>query len=271
MDGLLRGREERVQDLAAAEVVSVPAWRPSIPAARSSSRYAEKVRRPRRTWSALERLAEEFVLLQREVELARQPGADGPLHCARVRGESLLLDVLRLAAAAQAGIEKRDELRGVLSAYQAKAQAIGLAESLELAELYERRAMSCTRRHVTSSWRSNASPSSSGRFVSAGGIVTACARSGCDGIVEADGYCNVCGLAPVGGSCGSPPGAARPGRVAHRSRTAPRRASARVERPGCDGTVEADGYCNVCGLAPAGRPCGSPPTPSPPRRSFLRW
>ena len=60
----------------------------------------------------------------------------GPATALVVRGESLLLDVTRLAAAAQAGIEARDELRGVLAAYQAKAQAIGLAESLELAELY---------------------------------------------------------------------------------------------------------------------------------------
>ncbi len=115
----------------------MPAWRLSIPAARSSNRCAEKVRVPDDTWSALERLAEEFVLLQRDVELARQPGADGPCNALVVRGESLLVDVTRLATAAQAGIEKRDELRGVLTAYQAKAQAIGLAESIELGELYE--------------------------------------------------------------------------------------------------------------------------------------
>lgn len=137
VDGLLRGREERVQDLAAAEG-GVSAGRAAVDSCRTQlNRCAEKVRVPDDTWSALERLGQEFVLLQREVELARQPGADGPCNALVARGESLLVDVTRLATAAQAGIEKRDELRGVLTAYQAKAQAIGLAESIELGEIYE--------------------------------------------------------------------------------------------------------------------------------------
>ena len=136
VDGLLRGREERLQDLAAAEG-GVSAGLTAVDSCRTQfTRCAEKVVVPDDTWSALERLAQEFLFLRRDVELAGQPGADGPCNVLVVRGESLLLDVMRLAAAAQAGIEKRDELRGVLTAYQAKAQAIGLAESVELGELY---------------------------------------------------------------------------------------------------------------------------------------
>jgi len=136
VDGLLRGREERVQDLAAADA-GVSAGLAAVDSCRTQlERCAEKVLVPVDTWSALERLAEEFGLLRRDVEVARQPGADGPVTALVVRGESLLRDVLRLSAVAQSELEKRDELRGVLSAYQAKAQAVGLAESLELAELY---------------------------------------------------------------------------------------------------------------------------------------
>jgi len=136
VDGLLRGQEERSQDLAAAEG-GVSAGRAALDSCRTQlTRCAEKVLVPDETWSALERLGEEIRVLQRDVELARQPGADGPCTALVVRGESLFLEATRLATAAQAGIGKRDELRGVLEAYQAKAQAIGLAESLELGELY---------------------------------------------------------------------------------------------------------------------------------------
>jgi serine/threonine-protein kinase PknG len=82
--------------------------------------------------------------------------------------------------------------------------------------------------------------------------VTACARSGCDGVVEADGYCNVCGLAPVGGSKRVAEGGSATGSG---GQPLPKGAPAgvgRCERSGCDGAVEADGYCNVCGLAPVG-------------------
>jgi hypothetical protein len=136
VDGEVRGREERSQDLAAAEG-AVRAGMEAVDSCRTQlTRGAEKVLVPDESWSALERVAQELRLLQRDVELARQPGADGPCRALVVRGEGLRRDVARLAGAAQAGIAKRDELRGVLTAYQAKAQAIGLAESLELAELH---------------------------------------------------------------------------------------------------------------------------------------
>ncbi|HEX9040975.1 MAG TPA: tetratricopeptide repeat protein [Trebonia sp.] len=40
-------------------------------------------------------------------------------------------------------------------------------------------------------------------------------------------------------------------------------AAACTQTPGCGGTIE-DGYCNVCGLAPAARPAASPGRPAPP-------
>ena len=45
-------------------------------------------------------------------------------------------EVTRLAATVGSGLQTRDELRGVLTAYQAKAQALGQAENVELGELY---------------------------------------------------------------------------------------------------------------------------------------
>ena len=100
--------------------------------------------------------------------------------------------------------------------------------------------------------------------------MTACARSGCDGIVEADGYCNVCGLAPVGGSKRVVAEAGAAGSIGQRPASGAPAGVGPCERPGCDGIVEADGYCNVCGLAPVGgskRVAGRPR--SPPRRWFL--
>ena len=74
---------------------------------------------------------------------------------------------------------------------------------------------------------------------------TACDRPGCDGAIE-DGYCTVCGLAPVPALAGpAAPAAGAPPPAAP------------CDRPGCGGAVE-DGYCTVCGLAPAGGPATRP-------------
>jgi serine/threonine-protein kinase PknG len=87
---------------------------------------------------------------------------------------------------------------------------------------------------------------------------TACARPGCDGAIE-DGYCTVCGLAPAAGPTGPaspaggapqpPAGLAPASGPAGLATGAPQPATA-CERPGCSGAIE-DGYCTVCGLAPA--------------------
>ena len=91
---------------------------------------------PDDTWAALERVAQDYDRLARDAGLARQPGATGSCAALAVRAEGLMEEVTRLAGTVVSGLQARDELRGVLSAYQAKAQALGLAESVELGELY---------------------------------------------------------------------------------------------------------------------------------------
>lgn len=73
------------------------------------------------------------------------------------------------------------------------------------------------------------------------GAGTPCAWAGCDGTLEADGYCDTCGRsAPT--TAPSPAG------------TAPAAAGGGCRWPDCDGTVEADGFCDTCGRSapPAG-------------------
>ncbi|MQS14355.1 protein kinase [Streptomyces kaniharaensis] len=72
----------------------------------------------------------------------------------------------------------------------------------------------------------------------------ACVRPDCTGTgtIDADGYCDECGLAPAGASTGTataaPPQTAGPGSPCPRD---------------CSGTIDADGYCDECGLtAPGG-------------------
>ncbi len=74
----------------------------------------------------------------------------------------------------------------------------------------------------------------------------ACARPGCSGsgVIDADGYCDECGLAAV------------PGAV-----TVPSGAGAACTR-GCTGTIDADGYCDECGLTAEPAAKGGPSVPS---------
>ncbi|MBF9070427.1 serine/threonine-protein kinase [Streptacidiphilus fuscans] len=82
-----------------------------------------------------------------------------------------------------------------------------------------------------------------------------CTRPDCTGtgVIDADGYCTECGLAPlpvatgVGGRAGGTTGAP-PTPAAH----TPSGPGAPCVRPDCTGTgvIDADGYCTECGLAP---------------------
>ncbi len=98
--------------------------------------------------------------------------------------------------------------------------------------------------------------------------MTACTRPDCDGAIE-DGYCNVCGLAPVGRSQRVAAGVSAAGSGGPSLGGGAAVGVGPCARPGCDGAVEADGYCNVCGLAPVGGPGTGRRRPRPrPRRSF---
>jgi serine/threonine-protein kinase PknG len=80
-----------------------------------------------------------------------------------------------------------------------------------------------------------------------------CQQPGCPGTIV-DGYCDVCGMAPVDGAApaGTPlaPPATAAGPVAD---------GAPCTQPGCSGHI-VDGYCDVCGT-PAGAPAAGETTP----------
>ncbi|GAA2232887.1 serine/threonine-protein kinase [Kitasatospora cystarginea] len=74
----------------------------------------------------------------------------------------------------------------------------------------------------------------------------ACVRPECSGsgTIDADGYCDECGLAPAAGAAAATSTGAGP---APARRAGPGDGCARGE---CTGTIDADGYCDECGLAP---------------------
>lgn len=72
----------------------------------------------------------------------------------------------------------------------------------------------------------------------------ACVRPDCSGgVIDEDGYCTECGLAPL---------SATTGRAGAPAATATAGPGARCARAGCAGTIDADGFCDECGLAPEG-------------------
>ena len=97
-----------------------------------------------------------------------------------------------------------------------------------------------------------------------------CTRPDCTGtgVIDADGYCTECGLAPLPaasragtGQTGTKgAGAPMTGAPTGRPAAAPSGPGAPCVRPDCTGTgvIDADGYCTECGLAPL--PVASIPT-----------
>ncbi|WP_369183022.1 tetratricopeptide repeat protein [Streptomyces sp. Y1] len=83
-----------------------------------------------------------------------------------------------------------------------------------------------------------------------------CVRPECsgNGMIDADGYCDECGLAPAGGGTATGPVTGSAGS------TAP--PSAATAGPGspcprdCSGSIDADGYCDECGLTAPGAGTG---------------
>ncbi|SEL66553.1 serine/threonine-protein kinase PknG [Streptacidiphilus jiangxiensis] len=86
-----------------------------------------------------------------------------------------------------------------------------------------------------------------------------CTRPDCTGtgVIDADGYCTECGLAPLPaaartGAAGAATGTGQAGGQASVRSAAPSGPGAPCVRPDCTGTgvIDADGYCTECGLAP---------------------
>ena len=99
-------------------------------------RWSEKIVVPDATVAELDRLARELDRLRLECEEAQSPGIGIPTAELRRRADVLHDEVTRLTKTEGVRMERRDELRGLLGAYQAKAGAVGLAESLEIDGLY---------------------------------------------------------------------------------------------------------------------------------------
>jgi serine/threonine-protein kinase PknG len=105
------------------------------------------------------------------------------------------------------------------------------------------------------------------------------ATPGCPGHIDADGYCDECGMAAqphaddadgtagAAGSTGTANGSAgRPGSAAAARAAIPAgppvAGSPCAVTPGCPGHVDADGYCDECGMAAQPHPAAAPATPA---------
>ncbi|WP_083462159.1 serine/threonine-protein kinase [Kitasatospora griseola] len=93
-------------------------------------------------------------------------------------------------------------------------------------------------------------------------MAEACARPGCDGEIDDDGYCTECGLAPAATGTAASAASAASVAVASAASVASvaSTASAACGRAGCDGEIDGDGYCTECGLA---RTTAAVPVPAP--------
>jgi hypothetical protein len=88
------------------------------------------------TKEALEALAQELERLRLECAQARSLGVGSRAEELSRRGEGLRSEVTRVASLQSTRMERRDELRGLLGAYRAKADALGFAENGEVDALH---------------------------------------------------------------------------------------------------------------------------------------
>ncbi|WP_282202772.1 serine/threonine-protein kinase [Kitasatospora fiedleri] len=86
-------------------------------------------------------------------------------------------------------------------------------------------------------------------------MADACARTGCAGEIDADGYCTECGLAPERGTTPSATPAPTPATAIA--------TGGPCGRGDCPGTVDPDGYCDECGLAATHSVKAPAPLPAP--------
>ncbi|MFI9271595.1 tetratricopeptide repeat protein [Kitasatospora sp. NPDC052896] len=92
----------------------------------------------------------------------------------------------------------------------------------------------------------------------------ACVRPECSGsgVIDADGYCDECGLAAAGRSAGGGTGPVTGG-TGPVAVAAPPAAGGPCTRAGCSGRIDADGYCDECGLAAAAGATTGTAVPAP--------
>jgi hypothetical protein len=134
--GVNRVHQADLEELVAADR-SIGAGLEALATCRTQlDRWSEKIVVPDATVAELDRLARELDRLRLECERAQGPGIGTPAAELCRRADVLHDEVTRLTDIEGVRMERRDELRGLLGAYQAKAGAVGLAESLEIDDLY---------------------------------------------------------------------------------------------------------------------------------------
>ena len=94
--------------------------------------WSEKLIVPETTLLRLKAVAQDLDRLRVECEQSRTAGDGKPAGELRVQAQRLRDEVTILVTAEGARMERRNELRGLLGAYRAKANAVGLAEDLEI-------------------------------------------------------------------------------------------------------------------------------------------
>jgi hypothetical protein len=136
VDQAVRGREARTEELADADR-AVEACLATVRACRSElDRVAEKVVVRDAARMRLEALVNEIDQLRAERERADLLESHGAVESIRRRGDQIQEELRRLVEEERARTERRDELRGLLGAYRAKAESAGLAENLEVDKSY---------------------------------------------------------------------------------------------------------------------------------------
>jgi hypothetical protein len=137
VDEAVRGREARIKGLADADS-AVQACRSAVVACRDELQgLAEEVLVRDSSWAALDAAVDGVDALRTEYERAAQLGNDAAAASIRRRAVSLRGDLEHLASTEGVRRQRRDELRGLLGAYRAKAVAVGLAEDLAIDDMYQ--------------------------------------------------------------------------------------------------------------------------------------
>ena len=216
-------------------------------------RSEEKIVVPEALRTALDRHAVTLEQLEEQCRRARHAEQGGSAPALRGQVDALLEDLRRLAGLAAAGLERRDELRGLLGAYRAKAQVLGLAEDAELEELYAERAAVAVHGAVRcrrGGAQRDALPQGHSRPRDRPGM-TSCTQPGCTGQIES-GYCDVCGRRHTEASLPGTPAHGSTGSASSVPNGSGPSGPAPCTRSGCLGTVGEDGYCDTCGKAPPG-------------------
>jgi hypothetical protein len=131
-----RERRAQSEELVAAEQ-GIEAGLESLRACRLRvDALSEKVMVPDSTIAALDELERDLEQLRQECAQARSVGIGAPAEEMRRRSARLGDEVARLAMSESARMVRRDELRGLVTAYRAKAVAVDLAENREIEGLW---------------------------------------------------------------------------------------------------------------------------------------